>query len=213
MDRHSILRPGNLLMVQERERLLARLLSASSLGPLEELRVFEAGCSTAYNLRLLVQWGCRPEHLAGIDLDPDAVAYARSRSPGIRIHEGRAQAIAEPDGAFDLTLAFTLLSSAGGPEPARAIAAELVRITRVGGLVLVYDMRRRSTNPSVRRVSRADIQSWFPRCRIRSRSLTLAPPLARAAGSRAPWAYGPMAALPFLRTHALHMITVPRSSG
>ena len=213
MDRHSILRPGNLLMVQERERILARLLSARAFGPLDELSVFEAGCSTAYNLRLLVQWGCRPESLAGIDLDPGAVAYAQSRSPEIRIHEGRAEAIPEADDAFDVTLAFTLLSSAGGPEPAAAISAELMRITRPGGLVLVYDMRRRSTNRAVRPVSRADIEAWFPRCAIRTRSLTLAPPLARAVGSHAPWAYGPLAALPFLRTHGYHAITVPKSSG
>ncbi len=199
-------------MVQERERLLARLLRDRGLNPLAALRAFEAGCSTAYNLRLLVQWGCRPENLAGIDCDPAAVAYARSRSPAIRIHEGRAEAIPEPDGAFDLALAFTLFSSAGGPEAAAAIAAELVRVTRPGGLVLVYDMRRRSPNPAVRPVSPASVRAWFAGCAVSARSLTLAPPLARAVGRVAPWAYTPLAALPPLRTHVLYAIEVPDGS-
>ncbi|GIW15121.1 MAG: hypothetical protein KatS3mg063_0974 [Tepidiforma sp.] len=114
MADHSILQPGNLLMVQERERYLARLFARVGWSSLAELRAFEAGCSTGYNLRLLVQWGAKPQNLAGQDIDPAAVAYCRSRSSDIRVHEGSAERIPEPDRAFDLALAFTLFSSVAG---------------------------------------------------------------------------------------------------
>jgi len=209
---HSILNPGNLLMVQERERFLARLFKRSGWDTLETLRAFEAGCSTGYNLRMFVQWGARPEHLAGIDLDPDAVDYCKAHSPEIRVHAGSADSIPEDDGSFDVSIAFTLFSSVPDDEVSQGIARELLRVTRPGGLVLVYDMRRRNpANRSVHPVSREDIRRWFPRTPLRVQTLTLAPPLARRAGRWAPWLYGPLAAIPLLRTHAMYVLRRPAS--
>lgn len=210
MPDHSILNPGNLLMVQERERFLARLLSRNGWPVLESLRAFEAGCSTGYNLRLFVQWGGRPEHMSGIDLDPEAVDYCKAHSPEIRVHAGSADSIPEPDGQFDLSIAFTLFSSVHDEAVSQGIAEELARITRPGGFIVVYDMRRRNpANRSVHPVSAADIRRWFPRCALRARTMTLAPPLARRAGQWAPWLYGPLAAIPLLRTHAMYVLRRP----
>jgi len=207
---HSILNPGNLLMVQERERILARLLRRSGWENLESLKGFEAGCSTGYNLRMLVQWGARPEHLAGMDLDGEAVDYCRAHAPEIRVHSGSADAVPEADGTFDIALAFTLFSSVPDDAVSRGIAGELIRVTRPGGQILVYDMRRRNpANRSVHPVSRDDIRRWFPRCQVRALSLTLAPPIARRAGRWAPWLYGPLSAIPWLRTHNLYIVRRP----
>ena len=206
----SILNPGNLLMVQERERFLGRLLRSAGWTNLEPLRAFEAGCSTGYNLRMLVQWGARPENVAGMDLDPAAVDYCRSHSPEIRVHAGSADAVPEATDTFDLAMAFTLFSSVPDEGVSRAIASELVRITKPGGLIVVYDMRRKNpANKRVHPVSRADIARWFGGCRVRSRTMTPAPPLARVAGRRAPWTYGLLAALPPVRTHAMWVIRAP----
>ena len=192
--------------------MLARLLKRSGWLQLDALRGFEAGCSTGYNLRMLVQWGGRPEHMAGIDLDDEAVDYCKARAPEIRVHAGSADTIPEPDASFDLSLAFTLFSSVPDETVSQGIARELSRITRPGGLILVYDMRRRNpSNRSVHPVSPDDIRRWFPRSRMRAHSLTLAPPLARRAGAWAPWLYGPLASLPPLRTHNLYVIKQPRN--
>jgi len=207
MPDHSILNPGNLLMVQERERHLARILRKAGWDSLDGLRAFEAGCSTGYNLRMLVQWGGRPENMAGIDLDPQAVDYCKAHSPEIRVHAGSADAIPEADASFDLSLAFTLFSSVPEEAVSAGIARELLRITRPGGLILVYDMRRRNpANRAVHPISPRDIGRWFPGCPRRSRTITLAPPLARRAGQWTPWLYGPLAAVPLLRTHSLHVL-------
>lgn len=207
MADQSILQPGNLLMVQERERFLSRLFRDVGWANLEGLRGFEAGCSTGYNLRLLVQWGARPENLAGIDLDPQAVDYCKAHSPEIRVHAGSADAIPEDEAAFDLSLAFTLFSSVPDEAVSAGIARELMRVTKPGGHILVYDMRRRNPrNRDVHPIGRDDIRRWFKGCGVRSRSITLAPPIARRAAQWAPWLYGPLAAIPPLRTHTMYVL-------
>lgn len=210
MHQQSILHMGNLLMVQERERFLSRLLARQGIDSLDQIRAFEAGCSTGYNLRQILQWGARPENLAGIDLDSGAVDYCRARSPEIRVHHGSADAIPEPDEHFDLSLAFTLFSSVSDEDVAHGIARELFRITRPGGLIVVYDMRRRNPgNSKVHPVGSDDLRRWFPKCPLRVQSITLAPPVARQVGALAPWLYGPLATVALLRTHAMYVLRRP----
>ena len=210
-NRHSILELGNLLMVQERERFLLRLFRGAAITRLDDVRVFEAGCSTGYNLRQMVQWGGSPANMAGIDIDPGAIDYCAAHSPNIRWHAGSADAIPEADGSFDLTLAFTLFSSVVDAGIASGIATELLRITRPGGRVVLYDMRRRNpSNPDVHPITNEAVRGWFPGCRIQQTAITLAPPLARLAGRRAPWLYGPLAAIPPLRTHTMFVVRRPQ---
>lgn len=210
MNQHSILHMGNLLMVQERERFLSRLITRTGVESLDTFHAFEAGCSTGYNLRLILQWGARPENLAGIDLDPAAVDYCRAHSPEIRVHHGSADAIPEGDEQFDLSMAFTLFSSVLDEDVAHGIARELFRITRPGGLIVVYDMRRQNPrNKAVHRIDAEDLRRWFPKCPLRVQSITLVPPAARHVGSWAPWLYGPLAAIPPLRTHAMYVLRRP----
>jgi SAM-dependent methyltransferase len=213
MSRHSILEPGNLLMVQERERFLLGVFRRQGIDSLDTIRVFEAGCSTGYNLRLMVQWGGRPENMAGIDLDPAAADYAKAHSPEIRVHSGSADGVPEPDGNFDLSLAFTLFSSVHDEDVAHGIARELFRMTRPGGLIIIYDMRRRNpANRQVHPIAMDDIRRWFPKCPVRARSITLAPPIARPLGHYAPWLYGPLAAIPLLRTHTMFVLRRPATA-
>ena len=210
-SRHSILHMGNLLMVQERERWLSRFVARQwpERDSLDGFAVFEAGCSTGYNLRLFVQWGGRPEDMAGQDLDPDLTAYCVAHAPEIRVHTGSADAIPEPDERFDLALAFTLFSSVPDDEVAAGIARELMRITKPGGAIVVYDMRRKSGNAAVHPIQRAELARWFAPGRVTTETITLAPPIARRIGRWLPWAYGPLARVPVLRTHAMHVIRRP----
>ncbi|MCC7366439.1 MAG: class I SAM-dependent methyltransferase [Dehalococcoidia bacterium] len=209
-SRHSILEPGNLLMVQERERFLLKLLRKQGVESLDGFRAFEAGCSTGYNLRLMVQWGGRPEDMAGVDIDSAAVDYVKAHSPEIRVHAGSADAIPEPDQSFDLAMAFTLFSSVPDEDIAHGIAAELFRVTRPGGLIVVYDMKRGNPgNKAVHPIRADDIRRWFPKCPMRVKSITLAPPIARPAGRYVPWLYGALAAIPPLRSHAMYVLRRP----
>lgn len=210
-NRHSLLETGNLLMVEERERFFAHLLRRAKVESLESLRFFEAGCAGGYNLRMFVQFGARPENVVGMDLDGASVDYCRARASDITVHHGSADEIPEPAESFDVSIAFTLFSSVPTEEISQGIANELLRVTKPGGMILVYDMRRKSPrNPSVHPISNGDVRRWFAGCAIASRSMTLAPPIARIAGRRAPGLYGLLAAVPFLRTHIFHVVRKPR---
>lgn len=206
----TILGPGNLLMVQERERYLAGVLREQGYESLEGLRCFEAGCSSGHNLHTFIQWGAHSGDMAAIDMDPEMAAHMRTHSPEIRMHEGSAEQIPEANESFDLSIAFTLFSSVPDEEASSAIADELFRITRPGGLIVVYDMTRRNPrNRNVHPVTVDAIRRWFPKCPLKVRRITLAPPIARAVGRFAPGLYGPLAALPFLRTHAMYVMRRP----
>ena len=210
ISRQSILHPGNLLMVQERERFLSYLLRQQGYESLADLTGFEAGCSAGYNLRLLVQWGAHPANLAGADIDPEATDYVNAHSPEIRVFTGSAESVPERDESFDLSLAFTLFSSVHDEDVAHGIAREMFRITKPGGLIVVYDMRRRNpANRAVHPVLSDDIRRWFPKCPLRVHTITLAPPIARPLGRYAPWLYGPLSFIPPLRTHAMYVLRRP----
>lgn len=197
-------------MVQERERALAKILRRWQKGTLEDFKVFEAGCGGGYNLRTFVQWGCEPTNLYGVDIDAGRIAYAKAHSPEIPVHAVSADTVSQPDGAFDMTIAFTLFSSVRDEDIAAGIAAEMYRVTRPGGLILVYDMRRRNPyNEAVRPIVEDDIRRWFPKCPLRTRPITLAPPIARPVGRFAPWLYGPLAWIRPLRSHAFFVMRRP----
>jgi len=213
MNRHANLDMGNLLVAQERERFLARLLLRHGITSLENLRVFEAGCSDGYNLRLMVQWGARPEHLTGMEIDAGAIARCAGLSPEIRVHAGSADDVPEPDQSFDLSMAFDLFAGRLDEDVAHGIARELFRITKPGGLIVVYDLRRKDpTNRRTHAVEEDDIRRWFPKCPFRIRPITVASPVARLAGRYAPWFYGALAAIPPLRTHAFYVLRRPATS-
>lgn len=210
MRDHSPLEPGELLMAQERERFLARLLHGQGFETLADLKGFEAGSRTGYNLRLLVQWGASPGNVAGQVDTPAAAEQIQAYSQGIRVYASSAEAVPEPGEHFDLAMAFGLFSRVRDEDVARGIARELFRITRPGGLIVVYDVRRSNPrNRNTHSISAEDVRRWFPKCPLRTRSITLAPPIARPVAKYAPWLYGTLAALPLLRTHQMYVLRRP----
>jgi len=213
MHQHVNLDMGNLLVAQERERFLARLLLKHGITSLESLRVFEAGCAGGYTLRLMVQWGARPEHLSGVEIDASAAAQSSRNSPEIHVHVGSAHDLDEPDQVFDISLAFGLFSRVLDEDLAHGIARELFRITKPGGLIVIYDLQRKDTrNRRTHAVEEDDIRRWFPKCPLRVRSITVDPLIAGLAGRYAPWLYGTLAAIPQLRTHAVYVLRRPATS-
>jgi ubiquinone/menaquinone biosynthesis C-methylase UbiE len=208
--RYDYWRPENLFIYQARERAVLDLLNAAGFLPLAGRRVLDVGCSEGSVLLDMHRYGGLPGDLYGIDLLPDRVQSARSKLPGAHIGEGDARRLPYEDAFFDLTLSFTLLSSLLDPDGRRTAAAEMARVTRDGGLVIVYEFWTNPMNRHVRPLRRAEVRDLFQNKRIDFRSTTLAPPLTRALfrlpGGRV--ACTLLDVLPFLRTHfvaAVHM--------
>jgi hypothetical protein len=83
----------------------------------------------------------------------------------------------------------------------------MLRVVKPDGLILWFDFRvNNPRNRNVRAIDPAEIHSLFPNCDIRLRSVTLAPPLARAVVPISWIAAGLLEKVPFLRTHYLGII-------
>ena len=208
--RYDYWRPDNLFIYQARERAVLELLDAAGFLPLADRRVLDVGCGDGAVLLDMQRYGAAPDALYGIDLLPARLESARARLPAAHLETADARTLPYEDATFDLTLGFTMLSSVIEPGARRQVATEMARVTRPGGLVLLYDFWLNPTNRDVRPLRRSEVQQLFPGRTIDFRSTTLAPPLTRLLfklpGGRVVCTL--IDVLPFLRTHfvaAVHM--------
>ena len=203
--RYEYREPTNLFIYQGRERALLSLLRENGLLPLTGRQILDAGCGDGNVLLDLVRYGGDPSSLSGVDLLEDRIARARELLPAAALSLGDIQSLAFPDASFDLVLAFTLLSSVVNPAGRAGVTRELVRVTRPGGLVVVYDFWLNPFNRNARSVKRSELRALFPGRKVDCRSITLAPPLVRLfVPRRGGWvAASILEMLPFLRSHFL----------
>lgn len=106
-------------------------------GRLDGLRVLDAGYGTGQFTATLERGAAR---LAGVDLDPAmlTVAARRVRAPLLAADAGE---LPFRDAAFDVTVAVTVCEFTASPA---ALVAELARVTRPGGRVVIGALNCRS---------------------------------------------------------------------
>jgi SAM-dependent methyltransferase len=209
-ERYSWLNPAYTLEMHGLERRLLGIVRHLPLD-LATARILDIGCGKGYWLRRLVEWGGRPENLAGIDLLPDRIAQARRLSPA-QLHLECASASDLPfdNCSFELVLQFTVFTSILDERLKHAIAAEMLRVTRPGGTIVWYDFAvGNPRNPDVRGVSKREIARLFPGCRLKLKRVTLAPPLARSFVRISPLACQVLEFVPLLASHYLGTIEKP----
>src|SRR5664280_1518067 len=111
------------------------------------------------------------------------------------------------DSSVDVVCQLTMMTSILDSEVRRRVASEMLRVLKPEGLILWYDTRvDNPRNSSVRGIGERELQDLFPHCSIALRSLTLAPPIARAVVPIS-WIAGLiLEKIPFLRTHYMGII-------
>jgi SAM-dependent methyltransferase len=107
--------------------LLEPALGGERPGP---RRLLDAGCGAGFNLVALAPLG----RAVGIDLAPEAIAFCRRR--GVRAVRAGLLALPFPDAAFDAVTSFDVIYHAWVGDD-RAAVAEMVRVLRPGGVLLV----------------------------------------------------------------------------
>jgi SAM-dependent methyltransferase len=202
--------PGDLFMLQDRERRTARLLGELFPAGLGTLRVLDFGCGVGWDLLELRSLGADRASTVGVDLLAPRLHTARRMLPDAPLLRAHGAQLPFADDYFDLTLAFTVFSSILDGGVRAQVATELQRVARPGGILLWYDLRvDNPRNPDVRSVSRRELRTLFPTWSLRARSVTLAPPLARLLAPVSWLAAGAAAVLPAFRTHLLAALTKP----
>ncbi|MEZ5120431.1 MAG: methyltransferase domain-containing protein [Solirubrobacterales bacterium] len=186
--------PGNVAL---REEIAARLEEVA--GPVLDAGapVLDAGCGTGYWLGRLAGRGVAADRLHGVDMLADRVAAARRRVPGAAVRQADARQLPFASQTFGLVLLFTVLSSQRDDADRAATLREARRVTRPGGLVVVWDLRR-----TRRRLSPALLRAQLGPATALD-SVTVAPPLARRLGRASGALYPRLARVPLLRTHWL----------
>jgi len=208
-QRYSFFSAGNLLHIQERERRVLALLARHAQVPLEEMTILEVGCGTGFWLREFIKWGACPENLVGLDLLQDRIEECKRLCPsGVKVHCGNAARIDSPAESFDLVLQSTVFSSVLDISTRRQMANEMVRVLRRGGMIIWYDLfMNNPNNADVQGIDRSQIRALFPKCKITTSRITLAPPLARSLARQARTICDVLAGLRVLDTHLLAVIS------
>lgn len=206
--RYSPFCPAHLRALHEVESGCLALLRQSGHEDLSLAKVLDVGCGVGYWLRRMIDWGVAPNAICGVDILPgrlEAAAAALPRTTDLRKLD--AARLPWADGTFDLVTQFVVFSSILDVGQRRAVAGEMSRVLKPGGVLLSYDFCvDNPRNPDVARVRRSDLEGLFPGYAATVRSVTLAPPIARALARRAPWAIRFAAAIPALRTHLLAVL-------
>lgn len=203
--RYSLFDAAALREQQGRLRAMRELWTAHGWSDLGGRDLLEVGCGTGGNLLDLLRLGAEPGRLTGIELLPARAAAARAvLPPAVAVVEGDALEASIAPGSQDAVLAFTVFSSLLDDTVRQHLAALMWRWVRPGGGVLAYDFCvDNPSNPDVRALRVAHWRALFPQASCSVRRLTLAPPLARAAGRVHRGLPGLLDLLPLLRTHRL----------
>lgn len=204
-SRWALDNPGNAAIVAERAVALDRLV-ASWGGAHRAIRLLDLGCGSASDLPGSLGHVAR----VGVDLLLERLVGLVGRGAELPVVCADGARLPFVAGSFDVVVMSTVLSSVPDAEVRARIASESDRVLRPGGAVLWYDMRLPSPrNRSVSPLTRGRVERLFEGYAATWLSVTLLPPLARRLGSHARRWYGPLRALPPLRSHLAGILVKP----
>lgn len=200
--------PDVLLNIYRFHSVAAACLHLAGLDDLSGLRILDVGCGSGGWLRQLQAWGASAQNLHGVDLLPDRIDRARQLAPEIDHRVGSGWQLPFDNAAMGLVTAHTVFSSILNADARQSLAAEMVRVLAPHGRILIFDFRiSHPRNRDAIGIRKSEIRRLFPGFQLYSRSLELAPPIARKIVPVAPVAALVLEALcPPLRTHSMHLL-------
>ena len=103
-----------------------------------------AGRRLWHRARSRLGWPRRATTMAGADPSAGMLSVLRERAPAVEAVEATGMALPFPDGRFDVVLTVAALHHVADAGDVRRTLAEMVRVTRPGGRVLVWDHNPRN---------------------------------------------------------------------
>jgi len=108
---------------------------------LSEYKVLEPACGGGDKLRLLTEYGVKPENCYGFDVSDDAIRRCRRLSPGMMNFQlGDAFNMPYDDDFFDVILCSGLFGCYQSDDDGRKLATELARVLKFTGVLLICDL-------------------------------------------------------------------------
>lgn len=198
---------GNRCIDAERRAALLKMLKDACFYPLDDMRILEVGCGIGDTLASFLDWGGRPENMFGIDTLEERIREARAEHPHLNFEAANAAETRYEDGAFDVVVASTIFSSILNRDLRTAVAAEIDRVLKIGGVVIWYDLVLPNPfNPNVRPMKKSELSDLFRGYAVRLERVTLLPPLARRLGPLTLVLYPYLTAIPFLHSHYIGLL-------
>ena len=201
-DLYAPWQPAEILLISERKRVAALMLKSLDRFPSAGSRCLEIGYGKLGWLADVLSWGIDETDLHGIELDAVRAARAQKALPQADLKVGDATQLPWRNDYFNLVVASTVYSSILDQSVREMISKEISRVVSPDGVVILYDMAvGNPQNNSLRAVKYDEVRTMFPDFKCYFRSVTLAPPIARAIAKRS-WTLAVLlSSLPFLRTH------------
>jgi ubiquinone/menaquinone biosynthesis C-methylase UbiE len=210
-DRNSLYNPGVLFQVLAQDAAMIRAMRAVDLNA-ESAKLLDVGCGDGSTFWTLLRLGFKPENLHGVDIQSELIDKARSRHPLIHFDAVDATRLPFEDGTFDLVMESMMFIHATDTQLAQRIAAEMLRVTKPGGKILISDWRyAKPRNLNYQAVTRKRINSLFDvgnRTRTQSRHRgALLPPVGRFFSTHFSSSYFVVQKLfPFLTGHVVTVL-------
>lgn len=113
---------------QDRRLAMIRRAAGDRLEP--DRRVLVDGCGVGLYVRALRAF---TPHVVGLDIEPERVLASRAHSPLVNV--GAGERLPYPAGSFDLVLSHEVIEHVADD---RASVAEMVRVARPGGRVVIF---------------------------------------------------------------------------
>lgn len=180
-------------------------VTARSQGP-----ILDAGCGSGWLLAALLRRGVAADRLHGVDVLAERLDAARKRisaeptapdGAAVSLCEADVRRLPYPDGCFDAVLLMLTLSSLANRDDVRRALVEARRVSRPGGVVVVYEPRHRSPNRRTVHVPPRLVAETLGRVEVEP--ITVWPPLARRLGSLTDTVYPVLSRMRAATSHAI----------
>lgn len=120
------------------EASLVRAVGAIQHDP-QTARILDVGCGGGGDIYELIRLNYRCENITGIDILPERLAEAKDSWPQMCFIQGDACRMEFEDGCFDLVFESTMFATLPDDVLSAGIAAEMVRVCKPGGYLLLRD--------------------------------------------------------------------------
>ena len=128
----------------------------------KKAKVIDIGCGSSSQLISLVSLGFNQNNLFGIDINKDDIAFAKKNYPLLNLSYQDATNLDFKNEYFDLTYESTMFVQITNTKISQQIANEMIRITKKGGFLIIFDWRYgKFNNPNFLACNKRRIKEMF----------------------------------------------------